>query len=79
MTTFTQLCECREVKFVPEWYFHIYILVSLVQEGTLQSMETETWTPTQTPNLPTTIFPASNCAGVMEAQNVFELSMCLTS
>lgn len=79
MTTFIQLCERREVKFVPEWYFHIYILVSLVQEVTLQFMETETWTLTQTQNPPPTIFPASSCAGVMEAQNMCELPMCLTS
>lgn len=78
-TTFTQLCECREVKLVPIWYLQTYILVSLVQEDILQAMETETWTPTQTQNPPPTIFPASSCAGVMEAQNVCELSMSLTS
>lgn len=78
-TTFTQLYECREVKLAPIWYLQTYILVSLVEEDTLQAMETETWTPTQTQNPSPTIFPASNCAGVMETQNVCELSMCLTS
>ena len=46
-TTSTELIVHREVKLVRVWRLHPYILVYLAQEGTLQAMELETWTPPQ--------------------------------
>lgn len=46
--------KSKEVKLVAAWSFHPYILVSLLQKGTLQATERETWTPTQLQNYPPT-------------------------
>ena len=42
-----QLIKHGEVKLVPTWILHLYILVSSLREGTLQATEREMLTPTQ--------------------------------
>lgn len=46
-TTSTELIEYRMVELVSSWSLHPYVLVSFVQEGTLQTTERETWTSEQ--------------------------------
>ena len=42
-----QLIKHGEVKLVPTWILHLYILVSSLREGTLQATEREMLTSTQ--------------------------------
>lgn len=42
-TTPTRLIEHGEVEVVPTWSVYLYVLASLVREGTLQVIEREMW------------------------------------
>lgn len=54
----TKVTEHREFELVCTWSPAFYILVSLSQQGTFQTMERETWILTQSHNFLFIICPA---------------------
>lgn len=46
-TTHTQLTVYGKVKLIHTWVLHIYVLASLIQEGTLHASKREAQTPTE--------------------------------
>jgi hypothetical protein len=56
-TTPTQFTEHGDAELVPTWSLHTYVLVSWVQEDTLQVTDRETWTSTHPEELKPTVYP----------------------
>lgn len=71
-TTSTQFIEHREANLIPVWSTHLYVLVSLMCESTLQATKREALTLTHSQNLQPTICPACKTCWAMEVQNLLE-------